>query len=410
MDNFFHVLAFITLYILLFGLASRVFKEYLFFGEPLISMLWGILVGPHVLNLLDPSNAKSKIVLFYSAKTVLCIQTMTCAMSLPHRYLLRRYKQLFTVVFLIGFTKYLLTFCLVYLLTPYNSLVSFGIAACVTPTDPILSNSIIKSKFADENVPERLRNLLVAESGINDGFGLFLLFLPFKLSFNKNVWNGIMDIIFNMILYKCVVSAIIGIILGYVARKVLYHCYANDMVGTETFLVYGLALAIFTLGFAEIFKMSELVCVFFTGTAFSWDEWFVFETRESKLQEVTDSIFTSTFFVFFGSRIDFSRCTINTVILGLLIIFFRRPFACLVFRRGLRDVRDNGEALFVGWFGPIGVGALYYSLYLDRMMKTVTFDVVCIVVFLSVLMHGLTIPMVKLFNGGRKLSFLSNSD
>lgn len=38
-----------------------------------------------------------------------------------------------------------------------------ALAACVTPTDPVLASSIIKGRFAEEHIPERVRNLLSAE-------------------------------------------------------------------------------------------------------------------------------------------------------------------------------------------------------------------------------------------------------
>lgn len=48
---------------------------------------------------------------------------------------------------------------------------ALAIGACVTPTDPVLSNSIVKGKFADKNVPPGLQKIVVAESGANDGLG-----------------------------------------------------------------------------------------------------------------------------------------------------------------------------------------------------------------------------------------------
>jgi sodium/hydrogen antiporter len=51
----------------------------------------------------------------------------------------------------------------------------------VTPTDPVLSNSIVKGKFADKNIPPELQKIIIAESGANDGLGYPFLFLPLYL-------------------------------------------------------------------------------------------------------------------------------------------------------------------------------------------------------------------------------------
>jgi NhaP-type Na+/H+ or K+/H+ antiporter len=58
---------------------------------------------------------------------------------------------------------------------------ALAVGACVTPTDPVLSNSIVKGKFADKNVPKDLQKIIVAESGANDGLGYPYLFLALYL-------------------------------------------------------------------------------------------------------------------------------------------------------------------------------------------------------------------------------------
>jgi NhaP-type Na+/H+ or K+/H+ antiporter len=45
----------------------------------------------------------------------------------------------------------------------FTLLQSMMLAACVTPTDPILASSIIRRKFAEEHIPENVRDLLSAE-------------------------------------------------------------------------------------------------------------------------------------------------------------------------------------------------------------------------------------------------------
>ncbi|TBU11725.1 Na(+)/H(+) antiporter [Hamiltosporidium tvaerminnensis] len=257
---------------------------------------------------------------------------MTAAMSLPRGYVLKKAKSLCIIVILISILEWLITSVIVYIFSYYNLGVSLAISACLTPTDPVLSNSIVKSKFSQENVAPRLKNLIIGESGINDGF-------------------------------------------GYVSRKALKLCYTYHLVGTENFLIYGIALTFFSVGMMDLVGGSEMVCVFFTGTAFSWDEWFILETRESRLQEVIDSLFSSTFFVFFGSRIDFSRFSFNILIGSLVILLLRRPPVFYIFRRFIPEIRNRKEALFIGWFGPIGIGALFYSLTLDKLIGTLIFFV-----------------------------------
>lgn len=48
-------------------------------------------------------------------------------------------------------------------------LTCLAIAACVTPTDPILAQAVVGGRFATKHVPAHIRHLLSAESGCNDG-------------------------------------------------------------------------------------------------------------------------------------------------------------------------------------------------------------------------------------------------
>lgn len=93
------------------------------------------------------------------------------------------------------------------------------IAACVTPTDPVLSNSVVKGRFAEKHVPPRIRYLLSAESGINDGMGLPFLFLGLYLIKEKSTSTAIAKWFYLVWAYQILLSVIIGAVIGAAARK-----------------------------------------------------------------------------------------------------------------------------------------------------------------------------------------------
>lgn len=47
----------------------------------------------------------------------------------------------------------------------------------MTPTDPVLSNALLKGTYAEAHLPDSFRMLISAEAGANDGFGYPFLFL-----------------------------------------------------------------------------------------------------------------------------------------------------------------------------------------------------------------------------------------
>jgi sodium/hydrogen antiporter len=82
----------------------------------------------------------------------------------------------------------------IYALIPNLSfLSSLAIAACLTPTDPILAAAIIGGKYADKHVPAHIRHLLAAESGSNDGAAYPFLYFALYLTLDSTTGEAIKD-------------------------------------------------------------------------------------------------------------------------------------------------------------------------------------------------------------------------
>jgi NhaP-type Na+/H+ or K+/H+ antiporter len=91
---------------------------------------------------------------------------------------------------------------LIYALIPrLKFLSSLVIAACLTPTDPILAAAVVGGKWADKHVPAHIRHLLAAESGCNDGAAFPFLFISIYLIIDKNTGQAIKD--WLLILWIC---------------------------------------------------------------------------------------------------------------------------------------------------------------------------------------------------------------
>jgi NhaP-type Na+/H+ or K+/H+ antiporter len=134
------------------------------------------------------------------------------------------------------------------------------VAACVTPTDPVLSNSIVKGKFADKHVPRPLQRIIVAESGANDGLGYpFLFFGIYLLKYvgmdgeGYTGWAGkaMGQWFLETWLYTIVLSVVYGIVVGWLSRKLLHWAEEKRYVDRESFLVFAIALAVSTALFPD---------------------------------------------------------------------------------------------------------------------------------------------------------------
>jgi NhaP-type Na+/H+ or K+/H+ antiporter len=57
--------------------------------------------------------------------------------------------------------------------------------------------------------------------------------------------------------------------------------------------------------------------------------------------------------------------------LGILILFLRRVPAVFALYRFIRQIEDIRQAMFVGFFGPIGVSAVFYIYVSQEFLKTI---------------------------------------
>lgn len=148
---------------------------------------------------------------------------------------------------------------------------ALAIGSCVTPTDPVLSAGVLKGRFANKYVPPHVRNIILAESGANDGLGYPFLFLATNLILNQSPGKAISEWIYDVILYQIALSIVIGLVIGFIARKTLYHSEKNKWCDKESFLVYAIALALFTMGVTGMLGSDDLLACFFAGNSFTWE-------------------------------------------------------------------------------------------------------------------------------------------
>lgn len=225
-----------------------------------ISLLAGVIFSPHATNFLKPldytgSEANLNSVTLYFSRLVLGVQLVLAGVQLPSRYLKKEWKPLSLLLGPVMTSMWLVGSLLVWALVPNLPFVhALAVAACVTPTDPVLSNSIVKGKFADKNIPKDLQKIIVAESGANDGLGYPFLFLALYII--KYTGDGglgqhggaqkAMGLWFGETWgYTILLSVLYGAVVGWIAKELLHWAEQNKFVDRESFLVFAITLALF---------------------------------------------------------------------------------------------------------------------------------------------------------------------
>ncbi|KAJ1920626.1 hypothetical protein H4219_001184 [Mycoemilia scoparia] len=356
-------------FIVFYGLVSGFVKERLYLSEALVATVFGIIIGPKAINIV-----------------------MAAGMTLPKKYMLRKWRSLAVLFGPVMVVMWLVSGALMIPFIKLSILNALLVASCVTPTDPILANSIVKGRFAEAHVPRNVRDVLSAESGANDAMAKWFYW----------IWA-----------FEILLSIVIGIVVGYIARKVLYFAQDRELIDKESFLSFGIALALFIVGCLTLIGSDDILACFCAGHSFTWDDWFSQETKDAHFQEVLDSLINITFFVYFGTIIpwsDFNNPELQLtpwrlVVVAILILLFRRMPIVVALTKITPAFKTYGQSAFAGWFGPIGVGAVFFSeLAIEDAEENgglefrgiqVIRPVVFFLVLSSVIVHGITVPIIR---------------
>jgi len=262
----------------------------------------GIILGPAVLKAFDPLKWGTRDNVSHDfTRIVIAIQVMFSGVALPRAYVIKEWKSLFILLFPVMLYMWIASGLIIWgIIQNLTLLEALAIAACITPTDPILANSVVKGRFAEKHVPPHVRNLLSAESATNDGLSYPFLFLSIYLMEAHSISKAIGEWILYALLYQIVLSIAIGIVFGYIARKLLYLAERNRLIDKESFLAFAIALSLFLTGFVTIIGSNDFLACFVAGTSFTWDDWFRKETEEAHLQEVIDMLLNLAIFIYLG--------------------------------------------------------------------------------------------------------------
>jgi NhaP-type Na+/H+ or K+/H+ antiporter len=178
------------------------------------------------------------------------VQLVIAGVQLPSRYLKTEWRSLALLLGPGMAGMWICTSLLVWAFVPNLRFVyALAVGACVTPTDPVLSNTIVKGKFADKNIPKELQKIVIAESGTNDGLGYPFLFLPLFLiryaeSGNYSAGTAVGMWFYETWIYQIVLSIVYGAVVGWIAKELLHWAEQRRYVDRESFLVFAIALAV----------------------------------------------------------------------------------------------------------------------------------------------------------------------
>jgi sodium/hydrogen antiporter len=375
----------------------------LYIGEAVWATVFGIIVGPYCAKIFDPrewatrNSVQTNTVTLEVTRIVLAVLApvltftsyaryaqpsflsssgvFAIGVELPKAYVGRQWKSLTFLLAPIMVYGWFVCGGLIYALVPrLDFLTSLVIAACLTPTDPILAAAVVGGRYAEKHVPTHLRHLLAAESGVNDGAAFPMLFISLYLVLERSEATAVAKWFYITWLYEIILGSVLGALLGYGFRHLMKFCERRDLIDRQSYVAQYVSLALLSNGIANILGSDDLLASFACGTAFAYDGWFNRKTEESMFSNVIDLLFNCACFIYIGAWIpfnDFHNPVLGLtpwrlLVISLLIILLRRLPIMLALYRWIPQVKTFREAVFSGHFGPMGIGAIFISTYTLR--------------------------------------------
>jgi NhaP-type Na+/H+ or K+/H+ antiporter len=264
---------------------------------------------------------------------------------------------------------------------------SFLLGALLSPTDPVLSSSVV----TNPRVPRLIRHSLNLESGLNDG-----LALPAVLALSAALAVGSSHFVWwRFVLEDVTIGFATGLVVGLVAAQLLPREEGLEgHIPPHQKSLFALGTAFAAYGIAALPPRGNgLIAVYVAAITLGIrrpDIRTYFQRQSEDLVEIVKL----GIFVVFGSLLTLHGlfgdgvAAVGLVAVALLVA---RPVAVFVaLARTATDVRTRG---FMAWFGPKGVATMTFSLLvLNRGIGAGTriFNLAALTVFCSIIAHGIT--------------------
>jgi NhaP-type Na+/H+ or K+/H+ antiporter len=371
--------------------------------QPLIAVFIGVIIGPDGLDLLRLSSWADPItVLEQVARLTIGFSVLAAALRIPRTYFSDQWKAMSTLLAPGQILMALVSGLLAYWLLGVPFWVGMLIGAILTPTDPVIASTIVTGETAEQYIPERLRHLLSGEAGANDGGAYPLVFLAIFM-LEHSFGTALTRWVINTLLWDVLFAVIAGLVVGAIAGRVQRWALDNDYISETPLLTVTISLAILMLGIVKLLGSDGILAVFVAGLAFNRVAPGDPEAEEETATDTVERLFTIPVFVFFGMALPWSEWAQLgwagvALIVGVLL--FRRLPMMVALGRFIPPIKDTADTALTGWFGPIGVAAIYYAtLSVHETNTRMGWIVGSLVVAGSVVVYGVTTTAGTKFYG-----------
>ncbi|EME46457.1 hypothetical protein DOTSEDRAFT_70456 [Dothistroma septosporum NZE10] len=430
---------------------TKFLRNRLHLSEPPIALVVGIILGPQVLGWVTPNFIRGGYgrhepdlhgwgwgdnVIQEATRVIVGIQVFAVGVELPKYYASRHWRSVAMMLGPVMAVGWLICAFLCWLIFRTDIPTAMVIAACLTPTDPVLAASILSNSQFSVRVPKRLKDMLSAETGCNDGISFPFLYLGLYLLTQPTGDMALRDWFLITLLWQCVFGTFVGIVIGTFFNWTLRFSEARDYIDRAGFVVFYLLLALFSVGVGSTLGSDDFLVAFGAGYGFARDGWFSQKTKQTALPQIIDLLLNNAMFVYFGTILPWNAFKPSDItpwvtpgrLVGflVLVLLFRRIPVMLAVYRWTPDIKTMTEAFFCGHFGPMGLGALFLAIEARAVLENGTskpdahppvfvppftnreraiemvWPIISFVVFGSTVVHGLSVLVLSVASHFRR--------
>jgi sodium/hydrogen antiporter len=260
---------------------------------------------------------------------------------------------------------------------------SFLVGALLSPTDPVLSSTVV----TNPRVPRLIRHSLNLESGLNDGLALPAVLALTAAAESRSGFEW-----WKFVLQDVGVGFATGLALAFIAARLMPR--AGGATPHQKSM-YALGVAFAAYGAAELPPEGNgFIAVFVAAIGLGIWRPDIRECFEGRAEDVLETVKLGVFLVF-GALFTFDTLFADgwaAIAIAAFTLLVARPVAVFVALAGSRQV-DAAAKAFMAWFGPKGVATMTFALFVlgSRVPEGERIAALAaVVVFVSIIAHGLT--------------------
>ena len=357
--------------------------------EPLVATALGVIVG---LTLVDLELESPLILILLELTLALVLFSDASRIDVGH---LRDGYEWPLRMLLIGLPVAVAMGTLVsgwYLSLPFGLALLLGVV--LAPTDAALAEPILES----DSVPERVRQTLNVESGLNDGLALPFLLIAIGV-IDAEEGQSVGDAIW-LVITQLGIGIVGGVVLGWVGAKLIGKGAETGWMNPLHQRVAAVALALSGFAAVQLLGGSGFVATFIAGGLMSH----LLRPRPERVYQFAEAeghalVLLAFFVVGAGPGAELLRrgAPTQAVVIAVVSLFLLRPISIWLSLLGQRLQWQT--VVFLGWFGPRGLATVVFVLVALEELGTIdplVLDTLSVVVLASIALHGLSaVPMSR---------------